>query len=94
MKFRSNSVVYWAPEGGWFQCTDEMWCGIEQPLEGGGRQLYDSDPGQIAQTQLLLDKVGAALNDLTRKRADLDRAMRDLKDIRAKCIEHLKTQKT
>ncbi|MEO1282055.1 MAG: MerR family DNA-binding transcriptional regulator [Pseudomonadota bacterium] len=57
-------------------------------------QLYDSDPGQIAQTQLLLDKVGAALNDLTRKRADLDRAMRDLKDIRAKCIEHLKTQKT
>ncbi|MEO1205647.1 MAG: MerR family DNA-binding transcriptional regulator [Pseudomonadota bacterium] len=57
-------------------------------------QLYDADPEQIAQTQLLLDKVGAALNGLTRKRTDLDRAMRDLKDIRAKCIEHLKAQKT
>ncbi|MEL7047490.1 MAG: MerR family DNA-binding protein, partial [Pseudomonadota bacterium] len=52
--------------------------------------LYDTDPEQVAQTRLLLDKVGAALKDLTLKRADLDRAMRDLKDIRAKCIEHLK----
>lgn len=51
--------------------------------------LYDSDPTQDAQTRLLLDKVEAAIGDLNGKRADIDRALKDLKDIRAKCVAHL-----
>lgn len=55
--------------------------------------LYDADPIQEAQTRLLLDKIEAAISDLQLKRADLDRTLRDLKDIRAKCVEHLKAPK-
>jgi DNA-binding transcriptional MerR regulator len=55
--------------------------------------LYDADPVQEAQTRLLLDKIEAAIGDLQLKRADLDRTLRDLKDIRAKCVEHLKGAK-
>ena len=55
--------------------------------------LYDADPIQEAQTRLLLDKIEAAISDLQLKRADLDRTLRDLKDIRAKCVDHLKALK-
>lgn len=55
--------------------------------------LYDADPVQEAQTRLLLDKIEAAISDLQLKRADLDRTLRDLRDIRAKCVEHLGTSK-
>ena len=51
--------------------------------------LYDADPAQIAQTQMLLGRVERAIEDLQKKRADLDRSLRELKDIRAQCIEHL-----
>ncbi len=52
--------------------------------------LYDADPGQIAQTQLLLEKVTAAIADLEKKRADLDAALTDLRNIAAHCEQHLK----
>ena len=52
--------------------------------------LYDSDPGQVAQTKLLLDKVQAAITNLKTKRDDIDKALSDLDDIRAKCEGHLK----
>ena len=52
-------------------------------------KLYDADPAQMAQTQLLLEKVEHALADLHAKRADLDRTLRELKDIRGRCLEHL-----
>lgn len=52
--------------------------------------LYDADPVQEAQTRLLLDKIEAAITDLQLKRSDLDRTLRDLKDIRAKCVDHLR----
>lgn len=55
--------------------------------------LYDVDPSQRAQTELLLGKVDRAIDDLHAKRADLERSLRDLKDIRSKCIEFLKQQK-
>ncbi len=55
-------------------------------------RLYDSDPAQVAQTQLLLGKVETAIGDLQRKRADLDRTLRELEEIRAKCIAHLDAQ--
>lgn len=52
--------------------------------------LYDTDPGQQTQTQHLLEKVETAIADLNKKRADLDRTLKDLKEIRSKCSEHLK----
>ena len=52
--------------------------------------LYDSDPGQVAQTKLLLDKVQAAITNLKIKRDDIDKALSDLDDIRAKCEGHLR----
>lgn len=52
--------------------------------------LYDSDPGQQVQTKLLLGKVEATIEDLNQKRADIDRTLRDLKELRAKCAEYLR----
>jgi DNA-binding transcriptional MerR regulator len=56
-------------------------------------RLYDADPAQIAQTQHLLSKVETAIGDLQKKRADLDRTLRELEDIRVRCIAHLDVQK-
>jgi DNA-binding transcriptional MerR regulator len=52
--------------------------------------LYDADPGQQAQTTMLLNKVEATIADLNQKRADLDRTLKELKEIRTKCLDHLK----
>ncbi|PPC86593.1 MAG: MerR family transcriptional regulator [Hyphomicrobium sp.] len=52
--------------------------------------LYDTDPAQLAQTQLLLGKVETAIAELETKRDDLTRALGDLNDIRARCQSHLK----
>jgi len=54
--------------------------------------LYDSDPGQLAQTRLLLDKVSAAVDDLETKRRDIERSLTDLNEIRARCEAHLKSR--
>ena len=51
--------------------------------------LYDGDPTQVTQTRLLLDRVEAHITDLNLKRADLDRTLEDLKEIRAQCKRHL-----
>jgi DNA-binding transcriptional MerR regulator len=52
-------------------------------------KLYDADPAHIAQTQMLLNGVEEAIKDLQTKRADLDRTLKELKDIRSQCIAHL-----
>jgi DNA-binding transcriptional MerR regulator len=52
-------------------------------------RLYDADPAQIAQTQMLLGRVDQAIEELQAKRADLDRTLKELKDIRAQCVDHL-----
>lgn len=52
--------------------------------------LYDADPAQIAQTQMLLGRVEQAIEELLAKRTDLDRTLKELKDIRTQCVEHLK----
>ena len=51
--------------------------------------LYDTDPTQVTQTRLLLDRVEGHIADLNTKRADLDRTLDDLKEIRAQCKRHL-----
>ena len=53
-------------------------------------KLYDADPAQIAQTQMLLARIERAIEDLQAKRGDLDRTLKDLKDLRSQCIELLK----
>jgi DNA-binding transcriptional MerR regulator len=52
-------------------------------------KLYDADPAHIAQTQMLLAGVEEAIEGLQAKRTDLDRTLKELRDIRAECIEHL-----
>jgi len=52
--------------------------------------LYDSDPSQLVQTKMLLERVDRTIEDLQHKRADLDRTLRELKDIKAQCQEHLR----
>jgi DNA-binding transcriptional MerR regulator len=52
--------------------------------------LYDADPGQLAQTKMLVTKVEAMMEDLNKKRADIDRTLRDLKELRAKCHNYLR----
>ena len=54
--------------------------------------LYDADPAQVAQTRMLLTRIEAAIEDLQVKRADLDRTLREFKDIRAQCVQHLEGQ--
>ncbi len=53
--------------------------------------LYDADPSQLAQTKLLLGKVDEHISDLQRKRADIERTLRDLKEIRGLCEQHLRS---
>jgi DNA-binding transcriptional MerR regulator len=52
-------------------------------------KLYDADPSQIAQTQMLLAHIERAIEDLQVKRADIDRTLKELKEIRSQCAEHL-----
>lgn len=52
-------------------------------------KLYDADPTQQAQTTMLLTKVEETISDLQRKRADLDRTLRELKEIRTRSLQHL-----
>ncbi|MFN0219498.1 MAG: MerR family transcriptional regulator [Hyphomicrobium sp.] len=52
--------------------------------------LYDADPGQIAQTRLLMTKVSDAIAELEAKRHDLERSLADLGDIRSRCEAHIK----
>ena len=51
--------------------------------------LYDADPTQAAQVRLLKAKVDAHVEALNRKRADLDRTLKELKEIRAQIDAHL-----
>ncbi|HEY7086179.1 MAG TPA: MerR family DNA-binding transcriptional regulator [Hyphomicrobiaceae bacterium] len=52
-------------------------------------KLYDADPAQIAQTQMLLAHIERAIEDLQAKRFDIERTLKELKEIRSQCLEHL-----
>lgn len=54
--------------------------------------LYDQDPARVAQTRHLLEKVEAHLSALQSKRSDLDKAIKELKEIRKYCVDHLADQ--
>jgi DNA-binding transcriptional MerR regulator len=53
--------------------------------------LYDSDPNHLQQARVLLRRSDEAITDLMKKRADIDRALKDLREIKAIAANHLKT---
>lgn len=53
-------------------------------------ELYDADPNHLTQAKVLIAKVDLAIEDLARKRADIERALKDLRDIRHVALMHLK----
>lgn len=55
-------------------------------------ELYDADPSQLAQLKLLEAKIEEHIIALERKRADLDRTLRELGEIRAQIAAHLDRQ--
>jgi DNA-binding transcriptional MerR regulator len=56
--------------------------------------LYDSDPHQLAQTRLLLQKVEAAVSDLEQKQQDIEKTLGELRDIRQLAIRQLKGRRS
>jgi DNA-binding transcriptional MerR regulator len=54
--------------------------------------LYDRDPEQKLQTRHLLNKVEQAIEDLQRKRADIDSTLDELAVIRAQCLNQLESE--
>jgi len=54
--------------------------------------LYDRDPEQKLQTRHLLTKVEQAIEDLRRKRADIDSTIDELAVIRAQCLTQLESE--
>ena len=55
--------------------------------------LYDADPGQLAQTEMLHSKVAAAISTLETKRSDIAKALVELNDIAKRCETHLKSKR-
>ena len=51
--------------------------------------LYDADPAQRRQTEMLLSRLEARIADLEGKRRDLERALKELGAIRDQCLSHL-----
>lgn len=54
--------------------------------------LYDTDPSQLTQTRMLLERIERTILDLQQKRSDIERTLKELKEIRGQCHEHLKGQ--
>jgi DNA-binding transcriptional MerR regulator len=54
--------------------------------------LYERDPEQKLQTRHLLTKVEQAIEDLRRKRADIDSTIDELAVIRAQCLNQLESE--
>lgn len=54
--------------------------------------LYDADPTQVAQTQLLAAKVQASIDDLERKRVDLERTLAELRALKERANEFLRAR--
>jgi len=53
--------------------------------------LYDADPNHITQARVMMIKVDLAVADLVKKRADIERAIKDLREIKTIAVEHLKS---
>ena len=56
-------------------------------------QLYDADPNHVTQAKALIVRVDEAIDDLAKKRSDIERALKDLREIRQIAVNHLTTHK-
>ena len=54
-------------------------------------QLYDADPNHVTQAKALIAKVDETIDEMTKKRADIERALKDLREIKIIAVNHLKT---
>lgn len=52
-------------------------------------RLYDDDPNQVSQTQMLMQKVEAAIAALEHKKVDLERTLGELKALQARAADFL-----
>ncbi len=55
-------------------------------------EFYDSDPDQVAQTRLLLQRVESSIMELEGKQKDIADALRELREIREQCVDQLRLQ--
>jgi DNA-binding transcriptional MerR regulator len=52
--------------------------------------LYDADPNHLLQARALITRAEQAIDELSRKRSDIERAIKDLREIKGMAVEHLK----
>lgn len=52
--------------------------------------LYDADPNHLTQAKALVARVDVAIEDLMRKKSDIERALKDLREIHQLAVNHLK----
>lgn len=52
-------------------------------------ELYDADPNHLTQARVMAKRADEAITELHKKRADIDRAMKDLRDIKAMALDHI-----
>ena len=52
-------------------------------------ELYDADPNHLTQARVMVKRADEAIAELTRKRADIERAIKDLRDIKTLSLDHI-----
>ncbi len=52
-------------------------------------ELYDADPNHLLQARAMAKRADEAIADLTKKRTDIERAIKDLREIRALALDHI-----
>jgi DNA-binding transcriptional MerR regulator len=55
--------------------------------------LYDLDPSQEKQVQLLLDKVVRRIEELEQQREDLETTLIELEEMRLECVNSIEERK-
>jgi DNA-binding transcriptional MerR regulator len=56
--------------------------------------LYDVDPSQAKQVQLLLEKVNRRIDDLEQQREDLETTLIELEEMRQECVASMEARKS
>lgn len=54
--------------------------------------LYDVDPSQMQQLQMLAQKIDQRVNELEQQREDLETTLMELYEMRQECLNHIQTR--
>jgi DNA-binding transcriptional MerR regulator len=54
--------------------------------------MYDLDPSQVKQVQLLLDKVNHRIDELQQQRDDLETTLVELEEMRLECVASIEAK--